>query len=590
MTTTTDAPAVASTDRPGSLRRVSAVPYLPGLDGLRAVAVVAVMVYHANAAWLPGGFLGVEVFFVISGYLITLLLIGEHERSGRVRVGQFYVRRARRLLPALYTMLVLLTVYTAVFRRDALGQLRGDVIAGLTYVSNWYQIWIGQGYTATGDFAPLRHLWSLAVEEQFYLLWPLVMIVILRRGSRRGPGRQLVARRRRDRHRRGRRAALPAGPDRAVRRHARCVLAGRRALLLQGRRAVPVDADAGRGAVARRRARHGLAAGGVDARPDAPARSGARRRRRARAGRPRRADAGTLHVTTPDGADPWLFRGGFVLTALATLAVIAAVTHRGTWIGPALGNALFVWIGTRSYGLYLYHWPIYQGDPARRREHVVAPRVRRGDGRHARRDRAVVPPRRDADPPRHVQAVVAGAAAQRRRRGPASGRRDRRDRHRRRRVRRRQPADGAGRAERDRRRARTTAAGVRRRPVRVDDGRAEARVGPADDRGAHVGGAVDGGALDRRRRRPWWRRPSRRPWRPCRRRRPSPRRRRPSSRPPRRRPRRPCRSATRARRRRSAAYAVGDSVMLGAAGEPRRRAGSASTPCSHGRSSAASTR
>ncbi len=82
-------------------------------------------------------------------------------------------------------MLSLLTAYTAVFRRDALGQLRGDVIAGLAYVSNWYQIWVGQGYTASGDFAPLRHLWSLAVEEQFYLLWPLVMIVILRRGARR---------------------------------------------------------------------------------------------------------------------------------------------------------------------------------------------------------------------------------------------------------------------------------------------------------------------------------------------------------------------------------------------------------------------
>ena len=290
MTTTTDAPAVASTDRSATLRRVSAVPYLPGLDGLRAVAVVAVMVYHANAAWLPGGFLGVEVFFVISGYLITLLLIGEHERSGRVRVGQFYVRRARRLLPALYTMLVLLTVYTAVFRRDALGQLRGDVIAGLTYVSNWYQIWVGQGYTATGDFAPLRHLWSLAVEEQFYLLWPLVMIVILRRGSRRVQDvswwlvvtaiaiAAVVA------------APLPAGSDRAVRRHARCVLAGRRALLLQGRRAVPVDADAGRGPAARRRAGDGLAAGGADAGPDAPAGPRARRRRRARAGRPRRAD------------------------------------------------------------------------------------------------------------------------------------------------------------------------------------------------------------------------------------------------------------------------------------------------------------
>jgi peptidoglycan/LPS O-acetylase OafA/YrhL len=166
---------------------ISRVPYLPGLDGMRGLAVAAVMVYHANSSWLPGGFLGVEVFFVISGYLITLLLIGEHERTGRVSLREFYVRRARRLLPALLTLLVGITVYTALFRRDALGQLRGDVIASLGYVSNWYQIWVGQGYTASGDFAPLRHLWSLAVEEQFYVLWPLAMIGLLRLGRRRLP-------------------------------------------------------------------------------------------------------------------------------------------------------------------------------------------------------------------------------------------------------------------------------------------------------------------------------------------------------------------------------------------------------------------
>ncbi len=360
MTTTTDAPAVASADRPTPLRRVSAVPYLPGLDGLRAVAVVAVMVYHANAAWLPGGFLGVEVFFVISGYLITLLLIGEHERSGRVRVGQFYGRRARRLLPALYTMLVLITVYTAVFRRDALGQLRGDVLAGLTYVSNWYQIWIGQGYTATGDFAPLRHLWSLAVEEQFYLLWPLVMIVILRRGSRRVQDVSwwLVV------------TAI--------------AIAAVVALLYQpgpiGPCAVTPDAywHVGERCFSKVDVLYlstptragGLLLGAALAmvwRPVALMRGPMRRRGRVLDVVAVLGLAGLgaliwhLHVTTPAGADPWLFRGGFVLTALATLGVIAAVTHRGTWIGPALGNTLFVWIGTRSYGLYLYHWPIYQG-------------------------------------------------------------------------------------------------------------------------------------------------------------------------------------------------------------------------------------
>ena len=126
------------------------------------------------------------MFFVISGYLITLLLIAERERNYTISLGHLWLRRARRLLPALFLMMTLVTIWTALFERNALGQLRGDVVAGFFYVSNWYQIWVGLGYTSSGDFAPLRHLWSLAVEEQFYLFWPIVMVVVLgRRGSRR---------------------------------------------------------------------------------------------------------------------------------------------------------------------------------------------------------------------------------------------------------------------------------------------------------------------------------------------------------------------------------------------------------------------
>ncbi len=164
---------------------LSAVPYLPGLDGMRALAVIAVMIYHANSAWLSGGVLGVEVFFVISGYLITLLLMAEREQTGRVDLVAFWGRRARRLLPALFLMLFLLLTYSMIFKSSVLGKLRGDLIAALAYVTNWYQIWVGQGYTASNDFVPLRHLWSLAVEEQFYLVWPIVMMLMLRNGTRR---------------------------------------------------------------------------------------------------------------------------------------------------------------------------------------------------------------------------------------------------------------------------------------------------------------------------------------------------------------------------------------------------------------------
>jgi peptidoglycan/LPS O-acetylase OafA/YrhL len=351
-TITTPAPRVA--------RSVSEVPYLPGLDGMRALAVVAVMVYHANPSWLPGGFLGVEVFFVISGYLITLLLIGEHERSGRVSVKGFYTRRARRLLPALFTLLIGITVYTALFRRDALGALRGDVIAAVAYVTNWYQIWVGQGYTASGDFAPLRHLWSLAVEEQFYLLWPLVMILLLRVGRRRLPDVSwglvvtafVIT---------GVMAALfypgPIGtcavtPDAYWQVAGRCISKTDTLYLSTPTRAT------------------GLLLGAAFAmiwRPVAVLRGPMRARGRlvdvvgvvGLAGLA--ALCWNLHIVTPEGADPLLFRGGFLLTDFATLAIIAAVTHRYARAGALIGNPVFVWIGTRSYGLYLYSWPIFQG-------------------------------------------------------------------------------------------------------------------------------------------------------------------------------------------------------------------------------------
>ncbi|MDQ3544505.1 MAG: acyltransferase, partial [Actinomycetota bacterium] len=341
-------------------RSLSSLPYTRGIDGMRALAVIAVMVYHANHEWLPGGFLGVEVFFVISGYLITLLLIGEHERNGKISIRHFWARRARRLLPALFFMLLLLITYTALFERETLGQLRGDVLAGLGYASNWYQIWVGQGYTAPSAFAPLRHLWSLAVEEQFYVFWPIIMVVLIGRGRHRLPSisRWLVV------------AAI-----------AITVVVG--FLYQPGREAIdgkPVG-DAfwrigGRSfsktdtlylsTISRST---GLLIGAAFAmiwRPRAVMRG------------PLRSKglildvlalvglgwlgllAWDVHLVTPEGADPFLFRGGFFAVAVASVFVIAAVTHGATWSGSLLGTRVLNWVGTRSYGMYLYHWPIYQ--------------------------------------------------------------------------------------------------------------------------------------------------------------------------------------------------------------------------------------
>ena len=161
----------------------------PALDGLRGVAVAAVVVNHLRPHALPGGWLGVDIFFVLSGYLITTLLLREHEQRGRLDLGRFYSRRARRLLPALFLLLGVVAV-VARFSPDEPGftGLRGDGFAALGYVANWRFIATGASYFNTFAPSPLRHLWSLAVEEQFYLLWPLVLILVLRRHGPRAVG------------------------------------------------------------------------------------------------------------------------------------------------------------------------------------------------------------------------------------------------------------------------------------------------------------------------------------------------------------------------------------------------------------------
>jgi peptidoglycan/LPS O-acetylase OafA/YrhL len=348
--------------------QISRVPHLPGLDGLRAIAVVAVMIYHANRTWLHGGFLGVEVFFVISGYLITLLLIAEHERSGHVDLKQFWLRRARRLLPALFAMLAALMIVLALFKTDARGRTRGDIIGGLAYVSNWYQLFVGAGYTATEAFAPLRHLWSLAVEEQFYVLWPLVMVAILRRGSARLPRMALwlfgvsVA------------IALltavlyvPGDIDSAcsaTSHHGYWYLFGR-CISINDTLYLSTISRAG-----------GLMLGAAFAmvwRPIAIMRSPLRDRGPLLDGLAIVGVAGlgylvwTTHLADPaltmltgSRFDSFLFRGGIFLTGICTLLVVAAATHQRAFTGKLLGNPVLSWVGTRSYGLYLYHWPIYQ--------------------------------------------------------------------------------------------------------------------------------------------------------------------------------------------------------------------------------------
>jgi len=147
--------------------------YITGLDGIRAVAVMAVLFYHANAPWALGGFLGVETFFVLSGFLITSLLLTEWQSTGSLSLKNFWLRRARRLLPAVWLLLAVLPVLAGFFARDALPRWKEDIPAALFYITNWVYIVREVPYfEAFGRPPLLQQLWSLAVEEQFYVLWP----------------------------------------------------------------------------------------------------------------------------------------------------------------------------------------------------------------------------------------------------------------------------------------------------------------------------------------------------------------------------------------------------------------------------------
>jgi peptidoglycan/LPS O-acetylase OafA/YrhL len=295
--------------------------YLPAVDGLRAVAVAAVIAFHLAPDAVPGGFLGVDTFFVVSGYLITALLLAEHAADGGIGLRHFWARRARRLLPALLLLLCAVAVGVAVWwPAEDLARVRADALAGLGYVANWRFIAGGESYfdLATGP-SPLRHLWSLAIEEQFYVVWPLVALACLRRSPR------LLG------------AVSIAG---AVASAAVLIAIG------PGDRAYfGTDARA-----------HALLVGAALA-------VGLRHRRAAAP--PWLGPAGGAALAACAAAwwvagesSTWLFTWGFPAYALLTAVVVASVVRVGDGaLARVLSSAPLVAMGKVSYGLYLWHWP-----------------------------------------------------------------------------------------------------------------------------------------------------------------------------------------------------------------------------------------
>ena len=352
--------------------------YIPALDGLRTLAVVAVVLYHLNLTWAQGGLLGVTIFFVLSGYLITRLLLNEVAKTGRIDLKSFWIRRIRRLVPAVVTVVVVTCALCTIFNHVMLTKMRPDILPSLLFFNNWWQIAQNVSYfNALGDPSPLTHFWSLAIEEQFYLIWPPLLFAMVSMHVSKPNTRRVVL---------GLAAVSAlammalynpaADPSRVYYGTDTRVFS----LLLGAWMAFIPDRDLAPVRLAHRLGLDRLVRAAKRGKLDKNAKSGHDEKTDSAAeAAPAQPSALVRFWSSPasidvlgvvglvglaamvaltNGYTAFQYRGGTLLCSTLTLMAIAACVQPQGMVARALAAEPLVWVGKRSYSIYLWHYPL----------------------------------------------------------------------------------------------------------------------------------------------------------------------------------------------------------------------------------------